>query len=154
MDPSLFFVNDLDYVHFGSWATEDVNFSSPSRNIGCGILGDDEYTPYLWGCAIGDKEWTFPNDSPEDYCYDAVVPCGGGIEASGTDLPHPRYRGDPGFPGAMVVGMPEVPVRVLEYGQSVTFNDVTCYSEEIGITCEHAVSGHGFVIAKDRNDIY
>jgi hypothetical protein len=46
------------------------------------------------------------------------------------------------------------PIRVLEYGQSVTFANVTCFSETIGVTCENNVSGHGFVIAKDRNDIY
>ena len=45
-------------------------------------------------------------------------------------------------------------IRVLQYGESVTFNGVTCFSEEIGVTCQNAASGHGFVIARDRNDLY
>ena len=153
MDPSLFFVNGIE-AGWGTWDTEDVNFASPSGNIGCAILGDRLYDPFLWGCAIGEKDWNFPTDSPDDYCYEAEVPCGGGIEVDGNGLPHPRYRGDPGFPGALASGPMDVPIRVLEYGQSVTFGDVTCYSEEVGITCDNAVSGHGFVIARDRNDIY
>lgn len=154
VDPTLYFVNDLDgAAYWGEWSTQDVNFSSPDRNIGCGILGDDAAQPLLWGCAIATKDWTFPTDDPNDYCYNAQVPCGGGIEASGAELPDPRYRSDPGFPGAVVTGMPDAPIRVLEYGQSVTFNGVTCYSEETGITCEHAGSGHGFVISESRNDI-
>jgi hypothetical protein len=151
MDPSLFFVNGIE-APWGVWDTADVNFAAPGNNIGCGILGAEH--EFLWGCAITEKTWEFPTAAPEDYCYDAQVPCGGGIEADGTELPHPRYRGDPGFPGTFATYGSPVPIRVLDYGQSVTFGDVTCYSAEIGITCEHAVSGHGFVIAADRNDIY
>lgn len=149
MDPSLFFVNDFDNPMWSEWSSEDVNFASPSGNLGCGILGAEH--DYLWGCAIDEKDWTFPTESPDDYCYDAMVPCGWGIEVTGGEQPHPRYRGDPGFPGAFG---PEQGIRVLQFGESVTFGDVTCFSEEIGITCENAVSGHGFVISRERNDIY
>lgn len=153
MDASLFALDHLGTDSpIGSWPWVDVSFGSPSGNIGCSILGAENHS--LWGCAIDEKEWTFPRDSPDDYCYDAQVPCGGGIEADGAELPHPRYRGDPGFPGAFVsYGVTGV-VRTLEYGQSVTFGDVTCFSETAAVTCINNVSGHGFVIARDRNDIF
>jgi hypothetical protein len=152
MDPALFAVNTLVDPPWGSWDTVDVNFGSPSGNIGCGILGPENGD--LWGCAINEKDWDFPRDAPEDYCYDAQVPCGGGIEVDGSGLPHPRYRGDGGYPGAFVTYGSAVPIRTLEYGQSVTFGDVTCFSETAAITCVNTASGHGFVIARDRNDIF
>jgi hypothetical protein len=153
MDPSLFFVDGVTPASWGGWNTKDINFHSPSRNIGCAILGPENQN--LWGCVIIAKYWEFPKDSPSDYCYQSEIPCGGGIEVTGSGLPHPQQRGDLGYPGA---GFPQSgetdPIRVLQYGQSVTFGNVTCYSEEIGVTCENNLSGHGFVIAKDRNDIY
>jgi len=45
-------------------------------------------------------------------------------------------------------------IATLQYGQSVTFGNVTCQSESIGVTCRNNVSAHGFVIARDRNDIF
>lgn len=152
VDPALFAVNTLVDPPWGSWDSVDVNFGSPSGNIGCGILGAEHGD--LWGCAINEKDWDFPRDAPEDYCYNAPVPCGWGIEAEGSGLPHPRLRGDPGFPGAFVSYGSPAPIRTLEYGQSVTFGDVTCFSETAAITCVNDVSGHGFVIARDRNDIF
>ncbi len=153
VDPSLFFVDQMPDPPWGSWGSQDVNFAAPEGGIGCSILG--EVHGYLWGCAIDDtKTWEFPRDDPADYCYDAQVPCGWGIEVTGAELPHPRYRGDPGFPGAFATYDSNHPIHVLELGQSVTFGDVTCYSEETGIRCENAASGHGFVISHTRNDIY
>lgn len=151
MDPALFYVNGLE-ASWSSWESEDVNFASPSGGIGCGIMGEEHH--YLWGCAITEKDWTFPSASPDDYCFESPVPCGFGIEATGEELPHPRKRGDPGFPGAFAASGTTDPIRVLQYGESVTFGNVTCFSEEIGITCENSSSGHGFVISRDRNEIY
>lgn len=152
MDPALFAVNTLVDPPWGTWDSVDVNFGSPSGNVGCAILGPENGE--LWGCAINEKDWDFPREAPEDYCYDAPVPCGWGIEAAGSGEPHPRRRGDPGFPGAFVSYGSPVPIRTLEYGQSVTFGAVTCFSETAAITCVNEASGHGFVIARDRNDLF
>lgn len=154
VDPSEFFVDGSTLpAAFGGWDTSDVNFLSPSRNLGCAILGPEKGS--LWGCAISEHSWEFEKDSSDDYCYDSQVPCGSGIEASGEEPTHPRKRSDPGYPAAMALNMDdEGSIRVLQYGESVTFNGVTCYSEETGVTCENAASGHGFVIARDRNDLY
>lgn len=153
MDPSLFYVTGMP-ANFGSWDTEDVNFAAPSGDLGCAVLGEEH--DFLWGCTIdGNQLWEFPSDSPSDYCFEAPVSCGRGIEVDGSGLPHPRLRSDPGFPGSFAAtpGAEEF-IRVLELGQSVTFGDVTCVSETIGITCSNAASGHGFTIAHDRNDIW
>jgi hypothetical protein len=135
-----------------------VHFVSPSLNLGCVIRPASEYEPDgMWGCAAREYDWDFPDDSPDDFCYDAQIPCGGGIEVEGAAEPHPRYRGDPGFPAALSIGgdnQPPYVVTVLRYGESVSYGDVTCYSEERGVTCVHAVSGHGFTIARDLNTIF
>lgn len=153
MDPALFAVNQFVDPVWGAWDYVDVNFGSPSGNLGCGILGP-EHQGGLWGCAIDEKSWEFPRDSPDDFCYDAQVSCGRGIEVTGLDVPHPRLRSDPGFPGAFAISSPDSGIRTLEYGQSVTFNNVTCFSEETGVTCVNSVSGHGFVISRDTNEIF
>lgn len=151
MAPALFAVNETLPPEFGAWDMVDVNFASPTRTIGCGIgVGENA----LWGCSIGEKAWEFPSASPGDFCFDAQVSCGQGIEVTGFDVPHPRLRSDPGFPGAFVVDSADAPIRTLEYGQSVTFNKVTCFSEVSGVTCVNSVSGHGFVISRETNEIF
>jgi len=151
VDPTLFFLDSIP-ESWGSWDSQDVNFVSPDGNLGCAILGADN--SLRWGCKIGEKAWEFPSASAEDFCFDAQVSCGQGIEAAGTELPHPWFRSDPGFPATFAIGQPNDVIRVLNTGESVTFGDVTCYSEETDIRCENAASGHGFVISETRNEIF
>jgi len=151
VDPAEFYLTDIPAA-WGGWDYEDVNFVSPSGNLGCAILNHGVDT---WGCKIEVQNWEFPRSSPDDFCYDTQVRCGNGIEAEGTDLPHPYQHGDPGFPATLAMtdnsgGW----VRVLQYGEMVTFNGVTCFSEESGVTCANATSGHGFVISRDENTIF
>jgi hypothetical protein len=124
-----------------------VVFVSPSRNLRCGIIHWHEQA--TWGCTIVEKEWEFPRDDPADYCYDAQVSCGEGIEAYGDGEPHPRKRGDVAFESEYRTDTP-----VLEYGTSISDYDVTCASEERGITCENARTGHGFTISETLNEIW
>ena len=154
VDPSEFFIDSSALpANFGGWTTADVNFVSPSRNLGCAILGPEHGS--LWGCAIKEQNWSFERDSPDDYCYDSQVPCGYGIEATGEDPTHPRQRSDPGFPAAMATSMDDQgSIRVLQYGEMVTFGNVTCFSEETHVTCKNSVSGHGFVISRDENELF
>jgi len=153
MDPALFSLAGGAGDSVGGWDSVDVNFMSPSGNLGCAILGPEH--KYLWGCVIAEKNWTFESDTPDDYCFDAQTSCGWGIEVDGDELPHPRYRGDPGFPGGIQVYNPGMGViRALQYGEMVTFGNVSCFSQDTGVTCENAVSGHGFVISRALNEIY
>jgi len=144
--------NDLDT---SNWA--GVHFVSPTKNEGCAILGPEAASPDLWGCALAAQDWAFPQADPADYCYDAQVPCGYGIEVTGDDEPHPRFRGDAGFPAAITIfsttGDP-AQIRTLDYGHSVSYGDVTCVSEESGITCSDASSGHGFAVSRATYELH
>ena len=148
VDPAVFAVDD--------W--EGVNFISPSRNLRCGITrpagSSDEL---LWGCNIVEYNWEFPRSSPDDYCYDAQVHCGNGIEARGAALPHPWQHSDPGIPATLPLGGPEYgeyDIATLQYGEAVTYAGITCTSEALHVSCVNPASGHGFVISRDENTIY
>ena len=150
VDPALFSVKGAPQSQ--GWSYDDVNFVSPSGNLGCAILDHGGDT---WGCKIGEKNWEFPSASPDDYCFDAQIYCGNGIEAQGQGAPHPYMHSDPGFPAGLAIDdNTDGWVRVLQYGEMVTFNGVTCFSEEAAVTCENSASGHGFVISRDVNEIY
>lgn len=137
---------DFAPVDFGT----GVVFNSPDRNLACGILSvGDDAGPSLWGCAITEQEWAFSTADPSDFCFDSQVPCGRGIEALGSDEPHPRKRGDAAFESEYSSTTRELPI-----GSSLTFDDVQCDSTESGITCSHLVSGHGFTISRTSNEIW
>ena len=130
---------------------DGLSWVSPSRNLMCGILEESQGgTLGEWGCTIGEKNWTFPSDSPDDYCYDAQTSCGWGIVGFADEVPNPRYNGGMLFSSEMDQG--EYPV--LAYGQSVTYLGVTCISSEDGIQCQHLTTGHGFLISRSDNLIY
>lgn len=126
---------------------EGVVFTSPSGDLRCGIVMSD--VEYLWGCRIDEKAWEFPSDDPADYCYDAQVPCGWGIEARGNGETHPRKRGDVAFESEYRIDTP-----VLEHGTSIEYGGITCVSEPEGVTCGNSESGHGFTISASRNDLW
>ena len=129
---------------------EGLSWVSPSRNLKCGILDTGSGTLGEWGCTIGEKNWSFPTDSPDDFCYDAQTSCGWGIVGYADEVPNPRYNGGVLFSSEMDQGQ----YPVLAYGQSVTYLGVTCISSENGIQCQHATSAHGFLISRSDNLIY
>lgn len=141
-------VESADYAprEFGT----GVVFTSPSRNLRCGIITQGaEADGALWGCAIGEKDWEFPRSVPSDFCFDAQVPCGNGIEAVGSEQPHPRMRGDVAFESEYSESSLPLPV-----GTSISYGDVLCTSTEAGIACSNALSGHGFAVSETNNDIW
>ncbi|KQW07717.1 hypothetical protein ASC66_01670 [Leifsonia sp. Root4] len=141
-------VEPADYapLDFGT----GVVFTSPSRNLRCGITTQSaEADSALWGCAIGEKEWEFPRSDPSDFCFDAQVPCGNGIEAVGSEQPHPRMRGDVAFESEYSESSLPLPV-----GTSIRYGNVLCTSTEAGIACSNALSGHGFALSETNNDIW
>ncbi|RZU64521.1 hypothetical protein EV379_0818 [Microterricola gilva] len=142
-------LDPADYapVDFG----QGVVFTSPARDLACGIVTlSGEPDSAVWGCRIGeDKEWEFPDSDPSDFCYDSQVPCGFGIEATGSGEPHPRKRGDAAFESEYSETSLALPI-----GSSVGYDNVVCTSTEAGISCAHALSGHGFTISTSVNDIW
>ncbi len=143
-DPAFQAVDPTAFIVPGEeWA--GPNFLAPSGNIGCAI-GYDRKLAYAWGCRIQAHDWEFAGSPTADY-----------IEVAGDGLPQPTHRPSPAFPAALptydrdnsVFG-----VRTLQYGQSLSWNDVTCYASFTNIRCENTTSGHGFVLSTSRNDIY
>ncbi|HWM33194.1 MAG TPA: hypothetical protein VNR36_03035 [Pseudolysinimonas sp.] len=132
------------------WA-QGVSFVSPSGNLSCGIRAYDGVLD-LWGCAIREHDWRFPSSSPGDYCYASEIDCGNGIVwrgGVGDDAPAPLMRG-----GAEFADEAGYPVKVLQYGYSVTFMGVTCASTDQHVVCEDPSTGHGLVISRNENLIY
>lgn len=105
---------------------------TPSGNIGCELHGS-------WAeCGIESfiqsERYGTDGDMPRWW---ATLPEQGtaGLSAKG-DVPN--YRGENGGPSG----------QVLEYGESVTFEDITCDSESTGLTCTNTASGHSMTMNK------
>lgn len=105
---------------------------TPSGNIGCELhsswaeCGIESY--------IQTERYGTDGDMP---LWWATLPEQGtaGLSAKGDA---PNYRGDNGGPAG----------QVLEYGESVTFGDITCDSESTGLTCTNTASGHSMTMNK------
>lgn len=105
---------------------------TPSGNIGCELHGS-------WAeCGIKSyiqsERYGTDGDMP---LWWATLPEQGtaGLSAKGDA---PNYHGDNGGPAG----------QVLEYGESVTFGDITCDSESTGLTCTNTASGHSMTMNK------
>jgi hypothetical protein len=115
--------------------SQDVGdqFYSPSRNIGCVISADQA------GCAVNEYTYSPP------------------IRPGDCDLEWGRSVGvTPSGPGEFTcIGglLAEPSSPTLEYGQSTSAGSITCSSSEAGIRCENN-SGHGFLLARERAEVY
>ena len=122
---------------FAATASADVQFATPSLNIGCygdstGVRCDIRKTSakkpprpracrFDWGTAYGLTR----------------TGKGRGICASDTALP------DPNRPG-----------RILRYGKSIRVNArITCTSRRTGLTCRNTKK-HGFLLSKQKIKLY
>ena len=134
VDPTTFIVPGDE------WA--GPNFLAPSGNIGCAI-GYDKKLEYAWGCRIQVHDWS--------------TPIADSIEVAGAGMPQLTHHATPAFPAAAVTADGDntgYHVRTLQYGQSLSWDDVTCYASFTDITCENTASGHGFVMSISHDDIY
>jgi hypothetical protein len=147
--PSAIAVNEADY-EVPSFGAKGPAFNSPSLNLHCGILDFGSSGGY-WGCQAEQHSWTFASTAPGDPCYHSEINCGEGIEATIGGPVGVLQAGDIHYPGG---DQHDYPTKVLAYGESVSFEGVTCASESDGVTCIEAASGHGFFISKTANDIF
>lgn len=151
--PSGSFVG-ADPANFVVPGWDGIVFMSPSLNVGCAIAPEPEG---YWGCAINEHHWSFPATSADDPCFGIAGACGNGIEATGLEITHARVDSQSTSPASRALASGydgATPVQVLQYGESLSYGSITCYAESLGISCQNAVSGHGFTIARDRNDVY
>jgi len=45
-------------------------------------------------------------------------------------------------------------LRVLAYGQAVSFGGIVCDSQETGVRCTNRATGHGFRVARGSYDLF
>ena len=104
-------------------------FSAPSKNIAC-VFVDAQVR-----CDINKHDW--PTPARPASCE---LDYGNGLSVGAG-------RADFTCAGDTVLSEPTA--QVLEYGQSVTVQDLTCTSQKEGVTCRNTVTGHGFTLAKE-----
>lgn len=113
--------------------TELTMFSSPTGNIGCAI------EPNSVRCDIGERDWSpppKPSGCPGDY--------GQGITLSAGSAPEFVCAND----SALGAG------DVLAYGQSIAAGLLRCESAATGMTCTDTETGRGFMLAKERYELF
>jgi len=123
-------------------------FSSPSGNIRCLLLGDNSPGPIAM-CQISDDTYSIPQGA-------ALKEDGGPCEAntvSGRDI-----RVDQGKQAyvtcsysAIGSGFGQWPA--LAYGQSRSLGALTCGSEPAGMTCTDGSTGHFFRMSRDSYQV-
>lgn len=117
-----------------------TGFQSPSANIFCAILLDDQGS-YV-RCDIAE----FSYQVPEQPCDGSV-----GFHAGSAHIDGAAPAAIGGCFGDTVVD-PGYPV--LEYGQRAVGGDISCTSTEAGMICQNVVSGYGFRLAKASADVF
>ena len=113
-------------------------FQTPSGNIACAIgpMPDSDFA----GCEIRDRTYPVPP---------RPSPCMG---AWGK-----RFNLHQGAAPEMVCNSDTILAAtypVLQYGQTRSFNPITCESQEAGITCTDTRTGHYFRLARDSYELH
>jgi hypothetical protein len=111
-------------------------FASPSRNIGCVILGGTAR------CDIRQRSWhppARPSSCPQ------VVDFGQGLEVARSGRARVVCAGDTSID-------PRAPI--LAYGRSIARDGLVCASAPTGITCRSTRTGHGFFISRQRYRLF
>ena len=109
-------------------AREFVTFRTPTGNIACGI-GTEAAS-----CEIREHTWRLPPKDPDceyDWVPGAAISVGNGFELG-------LCQSDTVF-GAE---------RVLAYGTGIRYGDLTCVSEQAGVTCAFE-DGQGFFLSRN-----
>lgn len=123
VDPELYFGTDSgrDYGYF---------FQSPSGNLSCGMLINNGE---LTGC----QAWSLVDNLPE---------CDAPLGASSPAIEF--VRGEVADSYCLSDGAFSAVAPVLEYGQQLTVDNITCTSRDTGVTCLDQSSGLGFTAAR------
>ncbi|MEG9225895.1 hypothetical protein [Aeromicrobium sp. Sec7.5] len=108
-------------------------FLTPTGNIICWI--DDAADQ--WGCLV--KERTYAEPAGAEDCLKSF---GGGFSSVQGSALMPLCR------GGVIAAAETGGGVVLPYGQAITVGDVTCGSEEAGVTCLDQGSGHGLFLSR------
>jgi Family of unknown function (DUF6636) len=111
-------------------------FESPSRNIGCVMLGGQAR------CDISGRSWKRP-ERPASCPH--VVDFGQGLEVTAGGRARFVCAGDTAM-------NPQAPV--LPYGQTTAIGQLRCTSATTGVMCRATPAGHGFFISQQRYSLF
>jgi hypothetical protein len=111
---------------------ESMQFSMPSRNIGCYLDGSSAR------CDIVAKTWE-PPAKPSD----CRLGWGSGVSVG------------PGSASVVCAGDTVLGAKdILEYGRAVRAGDFVCESDSAGVRCFHEPTGHGFVLSRESYTLF
>ena len=116
--------------------SEPRYFRTPTDNIGCGL------DPTFAACDIREKTWT-PPPKPSSCEFD----WGFGVHLSLR--PSPASEVTCASDSAYNAESP-----VLAYGATLTAGTITCESRTDGVRCTDSASGKGFLLSRDRYELY
>lgn len=116
-------------------AQEYYAFQSPTGNIGCIIVTEEETSVR---CDLADFAASFTDDGECE-----------------LDFGHAFAVGQYGRAGAICAGdtVLDDGAEVLEYGEEIYINGITCWSERSGLSCAND-NGHGFSLSKRRQEVF
>lgn len=127
----------VDLAPFGA---DGPRFSTPSRNISCRLTDTSSTGDGDARCDVTQNSWPLP-PKPAD-CSGAW---GGGASVSGAAKAELTCASD-------TVADPGL--RVLAYGQALSYGGVVCDSQETGVRCVNRATGHGFRVARASYDLF
>ena len=132
-------------------------FASPSGNLLCGILNDyprsQNNNANVVGCQAQSVVANLPRcDDPRGNGPFISLTTEGVVEAKCWNqglyvLPNPKITPTPGAYGEVNAS---VFTRVLQYGQEIHVGTFSCQSQEKGITCREASTGHAFLASREE----
>lgn len=130
-------------------------FTSPSGNLLCGILNDYPKPPpnnvTAVGCEAKSVVANLPRcDDPKGNAPTISLTSAGAIEPGCTNqgiyvLPDPKVP-----TGTSAEMQASVYTRVLQYGEEIHVGTFSCQSQEKGITCREARTGHAFLASREE----
>jgi hypothetical protein len=127
----------VDVTPFGA---DGPRFTTPSRNISCELTDTSSTSDGDARCDVAQHTWTLP-PKPAD----CTGSWGGGASVSGAEQGRLTCASD-------TVADPGL--RVLAYGQAVSFGGIVCDSQETGVRCTNRATGHGFRVARGSYDLF
>jgi hypothetical protein len=112
-------------------------FSTPSGNISCGILGTG--TEVM--CSV--KDYSYPTPPRPADCHLNYAP--GWVSLSSSGVTRSLCLGGPPFPPVS---------RTLAYGSTLSDGPMTCRSEAAFLACADTGTGHGFAVSRTTLTTY
>jgi hypothetical protein len=127
----------VDVTPFGA---DGPRFTTPSRNISCRLTDTSSTSDGEARCDVAQQSWPLP-PKPAD----CTGSWGGSVTVSGPEPARLNCIGDT---------VADAGLRVLEYGQALSYGGIVCDSRETGVRCVNRATGHGFRVARASYDLF